>query len=162
VPQVRSIRPREAPPALKALDPGAARWIGTLIRISAPHPAMGRILDVIERLQDRPFLTNFLLLGESGTGKDGLGRALHQLIAPRGPMVRLRGPGPTAGHDDAFFRSALENAFGGELSSAKEAGMQDLGEQVAQSVEERAGRDGSGTSAHPAENQRREEHREPL
>jgi DNA-binding NtrC family response regulator len=50
---------------------------------------MTRILDVIEKLQDHPFRTNFLLLGEPGTGKDGLARALHQLVAPSGPMARL-------------------------------------------------------------------------
>ena len=76
-------------PSLKALDPAAARWIGAFIRISAAHPAMTSILDVIERLQDRPFRTNFLLTGEAGTGKDGLARALHQLLCPAGPLVRL-------------------------------------------------------------------------
>jgi DNA-binding NtrC family response regulator len=74
---------------LKSIDPAAARWIGTLIRVSSSHPAMTHILDVIERLQDRPFRTNFLLLGEPGTGKDGLARALGQLIAPGRPLVRL-------------------------------------------------------------------------
>lgn len=76
-------------PSLKKLEPAAARWIAALIRISGQHPAMTRILDVIERLQDRPVRTNFLLLGEPGTGKDGLARALHHLIAPQGPLVRL-------------------------------------------------------------------------
>jgi DNA-binding NtrC family response regulator len=80
---------RLGPPSLKALDPAAARWIGAFIRISAAHPAMTRILDVIERLQDRPFRTNFLLTGEPGTGKDGLARAFHQLVSPGGPLVRL-------------------------------------------------------------------------
>jgi len=64
-------------------------WIGALIRVASTHPAMGRILDVIERLQDRPFRTNFLLVGEPGTGKDGLARTLHELVAPGGPLVRL-------------------------------------------------------------------------
>jgi DNA-binding NtrC family response regulator len=89
---VHAIRPRAgaaAAPSLKSLDPAAARWINTLIRVSSPHPAMTRILDAIERLQDHPFRTNFLLTGEPGTGKDGLARALHQLVAPRGPLVRL-------------------------------------------------------------------------
>jgi DNA-binding NtrC family response regulator len=76
-------------PALKHLDPAAARWIGTIIRVASSHPAMGRILDVVERLQDHPFRTNALLLGEPGTGKDGLGRALAQLMAPGRPLVRL-------------------------------------------------------------------------
>jgi DNA-binding NtrC family response regulator len=86
---VRRVGSRLGPPSLKALDPAAARWIGAFIRISAAHPAMTRILDVIERLQDRPFRTNFLLTGEPGTGKDGLARALHQMLSPSGPLVRL-------------------------------------------------------------------------
>ena len=85
----RRVGSRLGAPSLKALDPAAARWIGTFIRISAAHPAMTRILDVIERLQDRPFRTNFLLTGEAGTGKDGLARALHQMLSPSGPLVRL-------------------------------------------------------------------------
>jgi DNA-binding NtrC family response regulator len=76
-------------PTLGALHPAAARWIGALIRMTAPHPAMTRILDVIERLQDRPFPTNVVLLGEPGTGKEGLARALHHLISPGAPLVRL-------------------------------------------------------------------------
>jgi DNA-binding NtrC family response regulator len=80
-------------PALKSLDPAAARWIGALIRVSSPHPAMTRVLDVIERLMDRPYRTNFLLLGEPGTGKEGLARALAQLIAPGRPVVRFDAQG---------------------------------------------------------------------
>lgn len=79
----------ESAQSLKTLEPAAARWIAALIRVSGHHPAMTRVLDVIERLQDRPVRTNFLLLGEPGTGKDGLARALHHLIAPNGPLVRL-------------------------------------------------------------------------
>ena len=85
----RRVGSRLGAPSLKAIDPAAARWIGAFIRISAAHPAMTRILDVIERLQDRPFRTNILLTGEPGTGKDGLARALHQLLCPGGPLVRL-------------------------------------------------------------------------
>ena len=49
---------------------------------------MTRILDVVERLSDRPYRTNFVLLGEPGTGKEGLGRALASLSSPAGPLVR--------------------------------------------------------------------------
>ena len=76
-------------PSLKVLDPAATRWIEALIRVSSPPPAMTRILDVIERLQGRPYRTNFLLHGEPGTGKDGLARAFAQLVAPGAPLVRL-------------------------------------------------------------------------
>lgn len=115
--------------SLKALDPAAARWIGALIRISAAHPAMTRILDVIERLQDRPYRTNFLLLGEPGTGKDGLARALHQLIAPRAPLVRFDVSGF---EDDAALEAlvgsgkragAAEAAHGGTLLIEELIGM---------------------------------------
>jgi DNA-binding NtrC family response regulator len=85
----RTRRSTPASGAGKPAGPPAAPWIGALIRVSSPHPAMTHILDVIERLQDRPFRTNFLLLGEPGTGKDGLARTLHQLVAPGGPLVRL-------------------------------------------------------------------------
>jgi DNA-binding NtrC family response regulator len=74
---------------LRAVHPSAARWIGALIRMTAPHPAMTTILDVVEQLQDRPYRTNFVLLGEPGTGKEGLARALHHLTCPGGPLVRL-------------------------------------------------------------------------
>jgi DNA-binding NtrC family response regulator len=108
-------------PSLKALDPAAARWIGALIRVSAAHPAMTRILEVIERLQDRPYRTNFLLLGEPGTGKDGLARALHQLVARGGPLVRLDVSGfPEEAALEALCGSgkrkgAVEEAHGGTL-----------------------------------------------
>src|SRR5262245_48109680 len=57
--------------------------------MTAPHPAMTTILNVVEKLQDRPYRTNFVLLGEPGTGKEGLARALHHLTASEGPLVRF-------------------------------------------------------------------------
>ncbi|MEP6655550.1 MAG: sigma 54-interacting transcriptional regulator [Myxococcales bacterium] len=78
----------DASPSLRSTHPAASRWIGTLIRMTSPHPAMTRILDVVERLSDRPYRTNFVLLGEPGTGKEGLGRALASLSSPAGPLVR--------------------------------------------------------------------------
>lgn len=56
--------------------------------MTSNHPAMTRILEVIDRLQDQPFRTNFVLLGEPGTGKEGLARALAHLSRPMGPMAR--------------------------------------------------------------------------
>jgi Nif-specific regulatory protein len=82
-------RSLESVPSLKSLHPTAAQWIGALIRIASPHPAMTQILDVIERLSERPYRTNFLLVGEPGTGKEGLGRALAHLTCPGGPLVRF-------------------------------------------------------------------------
>jgi len=36
--------------AFGAMHPAAARWIGALIRMTAPHPALTAILDVVERM----------------------------------------------------------------------------------------------------------------
>ncbi len=79
----------EGAPKLAALEPAAARWIAAMIRVSSPHPAMSHVLDVLDRLQDRPYRTNIVLLGEPGTGKGGLARALASLVAPHGRMVRV-------------------------------------------------------------------------
>lgn len=59
-------------------------WIAALGRMSAKNPAMARILHIIDRLQDRPYRTHALFLGEPGTGKDGLARLLFRLMHPDG------------------------------------------------------------------------------
>src|SRR5204863_5841614 len=92
--------------AFGAMHPAAARWIGALIRMTSPHPALTAILDVIERMQERPFRTNFVLLGEPGTGKEGLARALHHLTCEDGPIVRF----DVAGFSDADALAALVGA----------------------------------------------------
>jgi len=116
-------------PPLRSLHQAAARWIGALIRMTSPHPAMTAALQVVERLQERPYRTNFVLLGEPGTGKAGLARALHQLVCPDGPLVRfdvvgfsdddalvaLRGDGKRAG--------AAQQAAGGTLLIGETAGL---------------------------------------
>lgn len=95
----------ESTPKLASLDPASARWIAALIRVTSPHPAMGNVLEVLDRLQDRPFRTNALLLGEPGTGKGGLARAIAHMIAPHGKAVRV----DLCGYDD---ESALERLCG--------------------------------------------------
>ena len=62
--------------------PKASQWIRTILRYQSEHPALKHVLDVVERLQDRPYRTNALLLGEPGTGQEGLARALHALMHP--------------------------------------------------------------------------------
>jgi DNA-binding NtrC family response regulator len=111
------------------MHPAAARWIGALIRMTSGHPAMTQILDVIERLQDNPFRTNFLLLGEPGTGKEGLARALHHLTAPAAPLVRF----DVVGFPDEQSLAALwgdggrpgvaEEADGGTILIEETAGL---------------------------------------
>jgi two-component system response regulator HupR/HoxA len=101
----RGARGSSPPTALRALHPAAARWIGALIRMTAPHPALTAILDVVERMQDEPYRTNFVLLGEPGTGKEGLARALHHLTCD-GPLVRL----DVAGFTDEDALAALRGS----------------------------------------------------
>jgi DNA-binding NtrC family response regulator len=118
-----------APVGLGAMHPAAARWIGTLIRMTAPHPALTAILDVIERLQEEPYRTSFVLLGEPGTGKEGLARALHHLSCPNGPLVRLDVSGFS--DDDALTalrgagkdEGAARRAHGGTLLIEEAAGL---------------------------------------
>lgn len=117
--------------AFGAMHPAAARWIGALIRMTAPHPALTAILDVVERMQDEPYRTSFVLLGEPGTGKEGLARALHALSAtsPTAPLVRLDVAGFTdedalaalmgAGKDEG----AARRAHGGTLLIEEAAGL---------------------------------------
>jgi len=102
---------------LRALHPAAARWIGALIRMTAPHPAMTAVLDVVGRLQLHPYRTNFVLLGEPGTGKEGLARALHHLTCPNGPLVRF----DAAGFSDEEALAALAGS-GSRKGAAVEAG----------------------------------------
>ena len=114
---------------LRAVHPAAARWIGALIRMTAPHPAMTAILDVVEKLQDRPYRTNFVLLGEPGTGKEGLARAFHHLTCPEGPLVRYDVAGFS--DDDALEvlrgagrkNGAAHQADGGTLLIEEAAGL---------------------------------------
>jgi DNA-binding NtrC family response regulator len=111
------------------MHPAAARWIGALIRMTAPHPALTAILDVIERLQEEPYRTSFVLLGEPGTGKEGLARALHHLSCANGPLVRLDVTGFS--DDDALAalrgagkeEGAARRAHGGTLLIEEAAGL---------------------------------------
>jgi DNA-binding NtrC family response regulator len=116
-------------PSLTSMHPSAARWIGALIRMTSAHPAMTRILNVVEGLQDRPFRTNALLLGEPGTGKEGLARALHHLMAQGTPLVRV----DLAGYSDDEALAVLSGEGKGALAAAE------LGDGAMLLIEEVAG-----------------------
>ena len=120
--------------AFGTMHPAAARWMGALIRMTAPHPALTAILDVIGRLQDEPFRTSFVLLGEPGTGKEGLARALHHLSSATStsadrPLARLDVAGFS--DDDALAAllgvgkrdGAARRAHGGTLLIEEAAGL---------------------------------------
>ena len=95
-----------------------SEWIRSLIRMTSPHPAMTTVLDVMGRLQERPFRTNFVLLGEPGTGKEGLARALHQLTCSDGSLVRF----DVAGFSDEDALAALAGTGGGGAAAAARGG----------------------------------------
>lgn len=97
-------------------------WIAALGRMSAKNPAMARILHIIDRLQDRPYRTHALFLGEAGTGKDGLARLLFRLMHPDGgacERVFLRGRSEAEMETQLFGGSdgpgVLSRARGGAL-----------------------------------------------
>jgi DNA-binding NtrC family response regulator len=118
---------RPATASLGAMHPAAARWIGALIRMTAAHPALTAILDVVERMQDAPYRTSFVLLGEAGTGKEGLARALHHLSCPGGPLVRL----DVAGFSDEAALAALRGAGKDEGAARRAHGGTLLVEEAA-------------------------------
>ena len=113
--------------AFGAMHPAAARWIGALIRMTAPHPALTAILDIVERMQEEPYRTSFVLLGEPGTGKEGLARALHHLSCPTGPLVRL----DVAGFSDEDALAALMGAGKDEGAARRAHGGTLLVEEAA-------------------------------
>lgn len=107
----------------------AARWIGAMIRMTSQHPAMARVLDIVERLQSRPYRTNVVLTGEPGSGKEGLARALHHLGATDAPLVRFDVAGYPEDEAIALLcgrgrRSGVaEAAHGGSLLITEMAGL---------------------------------------
>jgi two-component system, NtrC family, nitrogen regulation response regulator GlnG len=72
--------------------PPGSQWIAALIRITSSHPQIEHVLDTVARLSEKPVRTNFLLLGEPGTGKEGLARALHELVGGGSPLLKVREP----------------------------------------------------------------------
>ena len=103
--------------------PGLHDWLRLVLMYRTPHPASQRILDTLERLLDRPYVTHALIYGEPGTGKEGLARALHQAMHPGGkaPFVKM----PTGSRDPQVLalhifgtkerRGAIARAEGGTL-----------------------------------------------
>lgn len=98
-------------------------WMGTVMRYRSEHPAALRILDTLERLLDVPYRTHALILGEPGTGKEGLARALHSAMnrGPEAPFVKI----PSGGRDAGLLAlhlfgtsdrpGAIDRAEGGTL-----------------------------------------------
>ena len=64
--------------------------VAGLVRLESQHPAVRHILEVLELLQKRSYVTHALISGEPGTGKEGLAHTLHELMHPTGaPIVTV-------------------------------------------------------------------------
>jgi DNA-binding NtrC family response regulator len=100
-------RKREAA-SLGELAGGRAKGsVEGLKRLASQHPAVRHIIDVVERLQARPYATSCVIGGEPGTGKEGLAHTLHELMHPDGaPIVSVS----TAGRDEAELERELFGA----------------------------------------------------
>ena len=97
---------------------GASRWIRTILRVDSSHPDLAALLDVIERLQARPHRTSVLIRGEAGTGKEGLARALHDLMCgPQAPFIEVHAVGRWESVEDELFGQGglVRQAHGGTL-----------------------------------------------
>lgn len=92
-------------------------WIAALGRMSANHPAVARLLRIIERLQDRPYRTHVVIYGEPGTGKEGLARLIHRLMYPDGaPLERTSLTGCSADE-------MLKQLFGADTYRSGDGGL---------------------------------------
>ncbi len=78
-----------------------------LIRLASPHPLVRHIVEVVERLQARPYTTNALISGEAGTGKEGLAHTLHELMhGEDAPLITVS----TLGRDEYEVAAELFGA----------------------------------------------------
>jgi two-component system response regulator AtoC len=94
-----------APESIGELAAGNRGSVEGLKRLNSQHPSVRHIIDVVEHLQARPYLTHAVISGEPGTGKEGLAHTLHELMHPEGdaPIVQVS----TAGRDPDVIAGEL-------------------------------------------------------
>lgn len=99
---------RTQPSSLGELAAGHIKGsVEGLKRLASAHPSVRHIIEVVERLQLRPYATNAVIGGEPGTGKEGLAYTLHELMHPEGaPVVSVS----TAGRDPEELAAELFGA----------------------------------------------------
>lgn len=102
---------------------GAPEELGVILQYRSGHPEAENILDIFDRLADQPYRTHLLIHGESGTGTEGLARAMHRVLAARSnaPFVKI----PSGGRDPQVLArqlfgttdrpGAIDRAEGGTL-----------------------------------------------
>ncbi|MFI5288131.1 MAG: sigma-54-dependent transcriptional regulator [Polyangia bacterium] len=99
---------RSQPSSIGELSAGHIKGsVEGLKRLASAHPSVRHIIEVVDRLQTRPYATNAVIGGEPGTGKEGLAYTLHELMHPEGgPIVSVA----TAGRDASELAAELFGA----------------------------------------------------
>jgi len=81
---------KPVPESLGQLAAGIKGSVEGLKRLASQHPSVRHIIDVVEHLQARPYITNAMIAGEPGTGKEGLAHTLHELMhRESAPIVQV-------------------------------------------------------------------------
>jgi DNA-binding NtrC family response regulator len=96
------------PASLGELTAGRKSSTENLLRLSSPHPSVRHVIEVVRRLKERPYVTNAVIGGEPGTGKEGLAHTLHELMHPEGAPLEMVA---TAGRDEATLAAELFGAI---------------------------------------------------
>ena len=122
------VAPRAAPQARIVAAPAAprpprddARRRQLLASLSGGDPSMDRLLERAERLVDKP--VNILIQGETGTGKEVLAHALHDLsLRASKPFVAVN----CAAIPETLIESELFGYAPGTFTGARSKGMKGL------------------------------------
>jgi DNA-binding NtrC family response regulator len=92
------------PESLGEVTAGLRTSTENLLRLASPHPSVRHVIEVVGRLQVRPYITNAVIGGEPLLAGAGLAHTLHELMHPDGaPLVLVA----TAGRAEAELAGEL-------------------------------------------------------